>query len=203
MKNRQTEKDLHLFAFSVEYFNGLLCLRRPDVELRLMEAASGLVATSHRKLLLMCFIEISVVLSNYFLPRKVVPHETRLLLKTASVALSDFRPHFSLGQGEFWRGRVAWNWASGEWGLPTHCPPREGEARGRCWSLGVCSTTSPAGGWPPKPEEAPGSREMPRAGCRLHPCGVRALAPGVRGGARVDACSRGKRGPLLGFSKGG
>lgn len=91
-----------------------------------METASGLVATSQRKLLLMCFIEISVVLSNYFLPRKVVPHETRLLLKTASVALSDLRPHFSLRRGEFWKGRVTWNWALGAWGLPTHRLSREG-----------------------------------------------------------------------------
>lgn len=30
-ENRQTEKELYLFAFSVEYFNGLFCLRKPDV----------------------------------------------------------------------------------------------------------------------------------------------------------------------------
>lgn len=82
-----------------------------------MEAASGLVATSHRKLLLMCFTEISVVLSNYFLPRKVVPHETRLLLKAASVALSDFRPTLVSPAGRVLERESRVEWASGEWGL--------------------------------------------------------------------------------------
>lgn len=163
MKNRQAEKDLHLFAFSVEYFNGLLCLRKPDVELRLMETTSELVPTSQRKLLLMCFIEISVVLSNYFLPRKVVPHETRLLLKTTSVACQTSGPTSVSGgvrSGEGGSCGIGLQVRGGS--LHTVCPGK-GEARGRCWSPGVCSTTSLAAGWPPKPQVAPGMGEMPRA----------------------------------------
>lgn len=45
-ENRQTEKELYLFAFSVEHFNGLFCLRKPDVQLKLTETTSRRVKTS-------------------------------------------------------------------------------------------------------------------------------------------------------------
>lgn len=96
----------------------------------------------------MCFIEISVVLSNYFMPRKVVLHKKMIPFENHKCNLSNLKHPLNLSEGRFCRGRP--------------CPSSKTKARYRVNGMRGVGPSLPA------PPSAHGGARKVRLLRRLH-----------------------------------